>query len=65
MALDGRGADLLEQVGLGCGVVVLDAMIARQSAKTLEIARHAPAQRGPEFSDVLVLERRCGEKIAA
>ena len=35
-----------EQVGIERGVVVLDVILARQSAEAREIARHAPTQRG-------------------
>ena len=57
--LDRGGANLREQIGLGC-LVVLDFVLARQSTATLEIARHAPSQRGGEFGDMLVLERQRG-----
>ena len=59
VAPHGGGAELLEQVALRRGVVVLDVIFARQSAEALEIVRHAPVQRGCEFGDLFIFERRC------
>ena len=51
-----------EQFGLG-RVVILAIARARQAAPPLEVARDAPAQRGGNFGDVRVLERRCGVEL--